>query len=161
MAGNGKHRKKPQPAHVIMFIQTHKFEAEAIAVRTGVPAEVILAQSALESDWGRAVHNNAYFGVKGKSPTGNSTAFTTHEYTAQGKVKTQATFRAYTGFSESAEDYASLIRRRYARALAHKEDPVKFAQVIAEQGYATDPAYGKKLASIIHGHVVPVIGKRP
>lgn len=157
-----KHGPKPQPAHVTYFVQTHAAEAQAISARTGIPAEVILAQSALESDWGRKVKDNAYFGVKGKAPTGNSTKFATHEVDLSGKRVAQVdTFRAYSNYKEAADDYASLIQRRYPTALAHKADPVKFAESVAQQGYATDPDYAAKLRSIINGHVVPVMGKQP
>ncbi|MFG1173020.1 glucosaminidase domain-containing protein [Erwiniaceae bacterium CAU 1747] len=45
-----------------------------------IPVSVTLAQSAQETGWGKSVKNNAYFGIKGKSPEGNTTSFTTSEY---------------------------------------------------------------------------------
>lgn len=162
MSGHGKKEKEAQqPAHVTYFVQTHAAEANAISAKTSVPAEVILAQSAIESGWGRKVKGNACFGVKGKSTAGNSTTFTTHEYPAQGKVVAQAQFMAYTGYQEAAEGYASLISRNYSSALVHKDDPVKFAQEVAKHGYASDPDYAKKLESIIKGHIPPVLEKKP
>jgi flagellum-specific peptidoglycan hydrolase FlgJ len=157
-----KHKAPSQPAHVVHFIQAHSGDAKAISARTGIPAEVILAQSALESDWGRRVKGNAYFGIKGKSPAGKSTTFATHEVNLAGKsVGVTAEFRAYTGYSDAASDYASLIVRKYPGAPAHKADPVGFAEAVARQGYATDPLYAKKLASIIHLHVTPLLAPAP
>jgi flagellum-specific peptidoglycan hydrolase FlgJ len=138
----------------------HTADARAVAARTGIPVEVILAQSALESDWGRSVKGNAYFGIKGKSPTGNSTTFATHEYTlSRQRIGKTDQFRAYSDYAESAEDYASLIRRRYSGALAHGNDPAAFADHVASHRYASDPDYGAKLKSIIHSHVTPVLSK--
>lgn len=155
-----KYRSRQQPAHVIAFVNLHVAEAKAISARTGIPAEVILAQSALESDWGRTVEGNAYFGIKGKSPTGNSIAFSTHEVTLSGqRISEVDAFRAYTSYSEAANDYASLIQRRYPAAFAHRNEPEKFAEAVARQGYATDPHYAKKLKSIIHSHIAPLLKK--
>ncbi|MDL2357163.1 MAG: glucosaminidase domain-containing protein, partial [Pseudomonadota bacterium] len=70
------HKRQPkQPVHVASFIGLHIAEAKDISARTGIPSEVILAQSALESNWGRTVKGNAYFGIKGKSASGKSTSF--------------------------------------------------------------------------------------
>jgi flagellum-specific peptidoglycan hydrolase FlgJ len=121
---------------------------------------VILAQSALESDWGRTVKGNAYFGIKGKSPAGNSTSFSTHEVTLSGqRISEVDAFRAYGSYSEAANDYASLIQRRYPAAFVHRNEPEKFAEAVARQGYATDPHYAKKLKSVIHSHIAPLLRK--
>jgi flagellar protein FlgJ len=155
-----KHQPKQQPAHVAHFVGLHASDAKIISSRTGVPTEVILAQSALESNWGRSVKGNAYFGIKGKSPSGNSTSFATHEVTLAGKrISETDEFRAYASYDEAASDYASLIQRKYPTAMACSDDPEKFADAIARQGYATDPQYAEKLKSIIHSHIVPLLRK--
>ena len=155
-----KRQPRQQPAHVTSFVGLHVSEARTISARTGIPAEVILAQSALESNWGRTVKENAYFGVKGKSATGRSTTFPTHEVRSTGqRVNEVDEFRAYASYAEAADDYASLIQRRYAIALVYRDDPEKFAESIAKQGYATDPQYANKLKSIIHSHITPLLAK--
>lgn len=155
-----KHQPRRQPAHVTMFVALHSGEAKAISASSGIPAEVILAQSALESDWGRAVKGNAYFGIKGKSPTGQSTKFATHEVTLSGQSVSEIDeFRAYASYAEAAADYATLIRRKYPAALAHRNNPEKFAETVAGHGYATDPNYAKKLKSIIRVHIAPLLAK--
>lgn len=153
-----KHRSKQQPAHVAHFIGLHIRDARIISARTGIPIEVILAQSALESNWGRSVKDNAYFGIKGKSTTGKSTTFTTHEVTLSGKrISEVDEFRAYANYAEAAADYASLIQRKYPTALAHRTDPAEFAEAVASRGYATDPQYATKLKSIIRVHIAPLL----
>ena len=154
------HHPGHQPAHVLHFVRLHSADARLVAVKTGVPAEVILAQSALESDWGRSVKGNAYFGVKGKSSAGNSTNFATHEVTATGEVVSEVSeFRAYADYAEAANDYASLIQRKYPLAMLFRKDPAKFAEAVAMQGYATDPHYAIKLKSIIRAHIAPLLGR--
>lgn len=124
LAHTPRHKSKQQPAHVAAFVSQHAAEAKFISARTGIPAEVILAQSALESDWGRTVKGNAYFGIKGKSATGKSTTFSTHEVTLSGKIISEVDeFRAYTTYSEAANDYPSLIQRNYPGAFAHRNEP--------------------------------------
>lgn len=155
-----KRQPKQQPTHVASFVGLHIVEAKNISARTGIPIEVILAQSALESNWGRTVKGNAYFGIKGKSSEGKSTTFSTHEVTLSGqRVSEVDEFRAYSSYAEAAADYASLIQRRFPAALAFRNDPKKFAEAVARQGYATDPQYAKKLESIIHSHITPLLGK--
>jgi flagellum-specific peptidoglycan hydrolase FlgJ len=118
------------------------------------------AQSALESNWGRTVKDNAYFGIKGKSATGKSTSFSTHEVRLSGqRVSEIDEFRAYSSYAEAADDYASLIQQRYSVAFAYRNDPEKFAEAVARQGYATDPQYAAKLKSIIHSHITPLLLK--
>lgn len=160
LAHTRKHHTKQQPAHVVVFVDLHAAEAQTISARTGIPAEVILAQSALESNWGRTVKDNAYFGIKGKSPSGKSTTFATHEVTLAGqRVGEIDEFRAYANYAEAADDYGSLIQRRFAGAFAYRKDPEKFAEAVARQGYATDPHYAAKLKSIIHSHIAPLLKK--
>ena len=50
-----KHHSKQRPAHVVHFIGLHISDAKIVSARTGIPVAVILAQSALESNWGRSV----------------------------------------------------------------------------------------------------------
>lgn len=134
-----------QPAHVVHFIRTHAASAGLVAARTGIPAEVILAQSALESDWGRLVKGNDYFGIKRRAQARNPAA------SANGKAF------AYSGYAEAADDYASLLVREYSTAFAYKANPEEFADAVVRQGYSTDPQYASKLRSIILLNVLPVL----
>lgn len=157
---NRTHQPKQQPAHVAHFVRLHISDAKIVSASTGVPVEVILAQSALESNWGRSVKGNAFFGIKGRSPSGNSTTFSTHEVTLSGqRISEIDEFRAYDDYAEAAADYASLILRKYPSALAYRDQPVKFAETVARHGYATDPRYANKLKAIIQSHIAPLLDK--
>lgn len=57
-------------------------------------------------------------------------------------------YRQYGSYRESVEDLASLLERRYPGA-AKASTPEEFARELKRGGYATDPAYERKLASTI------------
>jgi len=59
--------RQPSNPATANFIAQHIADARRISARTGVPAGVIIAQSALESGWGLHVVDNAYFGIKGRA----------------------------------------------------------------------------------------------
>ncbi|KLP39987.1 hypothetical protein ABR36_10220 [Enterobacter ludwigii] len=119
-----------------------------------VPVSVLLAQSGLESGWGRQVKNNAYFGIKGKSASGEIASFTTHEYENGHYVSKTQSFRAYHDYGESADDYGRFLfeNKRYKLAFSFATEPNRFVCEIAKAGYATDPSYENKLIKVMSGY---------
>jgi len=146
-----KHREAPP--YVRAFIDTHLEAAQSIQRKYNVPAGVVLAQSALESNWGRAVVGNAFFGVKGQAASGASATFTTHEVINGKAIKINDTFRAYGSFEDAAEDYAKMLRTtpRFRSCFLYANSS-QFAVALARNGYATDPGYSAKLNAIIRAH---------
>ena len=127
---------------------------------TGIPPQFLIAHAALESGWGRRniLHADGsptynLFGIKaGGSWQGKSAEITTTEY-AEGVPRTErARFRAYDSYAESFRDYAQLLRDnpRYGGVIG-SHDGTEFARRLQQAGYATDPRYAEKLASIING----------
>ena len=59
-------------------------------------------------------------------------------------------FKVYSSYAEALEDYTSLISRnpRY-KNVVKSETPEIAAKALQTAGYATDPAYAKKLINII------------
>ena len=120
-------------------------------------APVTVAQFLLESNWGRSgmgeAHN--YFGIKAR-PGEPFVTKTTTEFVKGQPVTVEAKFRAYASMAECFADHASLICERmhsdgqkiYSAALEHRDDPMAFARALTGV-YATDPAYGDKLVSIM------------
>ncbi|MEX3955155.1 glycoside hydrolase family 73 protein [Trinickia sp. EG282A] len=141
------------PAYVRAFIDEHLAAAQSIQRKYQVPAGIVLAQSALESNWGRSVVANAYFGVKGQAPSGDSTTFTTHEVINGKAIKINDAFRAYGSYEEAADDYAKMLRNnpRFRTCFLHTASS-QFAVALARNGYATDPSYSAKLNAIIRAH---------
>lgn len=130
---------------------------------TGIPAEFLVAQAALETGWGRAEPRRAdgqpsynVFGIKaGRNWTGATVEAATTEYVdgvAQQRIER---FRAYGSYAEACQDYASLLagNPRYAAVLG-SVDAGRFAQNLQRAGYATDPAYAAKLERIINGQTL-------
>ena len=60
-------------------------------------------------------------------------------------------FRKYDSPEESFTDHANLFlkNKRYAKALLVRSDPYKFAEEVAQAGYATEPTYAERLKGVI------------
>ena len=151
--------KGSQAPHVRSFQEKLGAHAEAASQATGIPAKFMLGQAALESGWGKreikgrdGSNSHNLFGIKaGGDWKGKVVEATTTEY-VNGKAQTRVErFRAYDSYSDSFKDYAKLLQNnpRYEKVLASAGDATSFAQGLQKAGYATDPNYANKLASII------------
>ncbi len=133
--------------------------AEAASQATGVPAHLMLGQAALESGWGKrelkgtdGTLSNNLFGIKATGNwNGKVVEATTTEYINGLKQKRIEKFRAYDSYEDSFKDFANLMRNnpRYENVLANLDDVSGYAQAMQKAGYATDPNYATKLASVI------------
>lgn len=135
--------------------------AEKAAQALGVSVRAVLAQAALETDWGRHLpelpdgqssHN--LFGIKaGGGWTGPAALASTLEYVRGQAVRTEAAFRAYAGPAQAFVDYVKMLagNPRYAASLNTGDDVAAFARALGHAGYATDPAYAGKLTAIATG----------
>ncbi|NDP65008.1 flagellar assembly peptidoglycan hydrolase FlgJ [Polaromonas sp.] len=145
-------------AHVEQFVSRMLPAAQRASQASGVPTQLIMAQAALESGWGkreiRAEDGKTSFNVFGikadKSWKGPVVQATTTEYVNGTAQKVQARFRAYGSYEESFTDYARFLTSnpRYANVLA-TPDPAEAAHGLQRAGYATDPNYGGKLVRIM------------
>lgn len=131
--------------------------AEQAAQKLGVDPRVLLAQAALETGWGqhimerrdgRSSHN--LFGIKADGRwDGEQVSHRTVEFRHGVLQREQAAFRAYPTPAHSLADYADFIRDnpRYADALG-STDPRRYVTELQRAGYATDPAYARKIMNI-------------
>lgn len=136
------------------FISAIAPAAQAAAKTTGIPASFTIAQAALESGWGAKAPGHNLFGIKADAAWHGPVAVSaTHEHVGGKDVPVRDVFRAYDDWLGSIEDHAKFLlsNPRYRPAFAF-DDGVDFAHAIAAAHYATDPAYGSKLASIIYTH---------
>lgn len=140
------------------FVSTLLPHAASAAERLGVAPELLVGHAALESGWGsRSIRHpdgrESYnlFGIKaGGSWRGESVATLTTEY-VDGKARKQVeSFRSYPSLQAAFDDYAKLLEgsSRYQRALNQGDDAQGFAVALQQGGYATDPAYARKLAGV-------------
>ncbi|MFB8828995.1 flagellar assembly peptidoglycan hydrolase FlgJ [Azotobacter sp. CWF10] len=147
-----------RPAHVTDFLARLQEPAQRASRASGVPAELILAQAALETGWGRrqiatASGDDSYnlFGIKAGSHWRGATAdVLTTEYVDGQAQKRVERFRAYPSLDASLADYARLIGNnpRYSGVVA-APDAAQAARALQQAGYATDPAYADKLIAVM------------
>jgi flagellar protein FlgJ len=145
-------------AHVEQFVSRMLPAAQRASDATGVPAQLIMAQAALESGWGRREiraedGQTSYnvFGIKAdRSWKGPVVETMTTEYVNGVAQKSRASFRAYGSYDEAFSDYARFLvtNPRYANVLS-TQDPAEAAHGLQRAGYATDPQYGGKLVRIM------------
>ena len=133
-------------------------DAERAARQLGVSPVSLIAQAALETDWGRSMprtaggaSSNNLFGIKASGAwSGSSARSGTLEYVNGTATATQAQFRAYGSCSQCFQDYTALLSGdpRFAAALGTGNDVGAFASALQRAGYATDPNYARKLTAV-------------
>ncbi|AZN35673.1 flagellar assembly peptidoglycan hydrolase FlgJ [Iodobacter ciconiae] len=138
------------------FASTLAGNASSAAASLGVSPHVLVAHAALESGWGKKPikdseggdsHN--LFGIKAsKDWKGKTADITTTEFVGGQAQKRVERFRVYDSYADSFNDYASLIKRRYADAVGQGADAQAYARALQSGGYATDPQYANKLAQV-------------
>jgi flagellar protein FlgJ len=132
--------------------------AQQTGQQLGVSPDIVAAQAALETGWGKKplrqadgadTHN--LFGMKaGGNWHGDVTSATTTEDQDGAAIKKTERFRSYPDQASAFHDYAQLLltNPRYRSALNAGSDAQAFAQGLARGGYATDPAYADKLTRL-------------
>ncbi len=146
------------PAEQTAFARALWPDAEQAAQRLGVSPVGLIAQAALETDWGRSLprtaagaSSNNLFGIKaGGGWAGASVSAGTEEYVNGSATAIQAPFRAYDSCGQCFQDYSRLLsgNPRYAAALGTGNDIGAFASALQQAGYATDPHYARKLTAV-------------
>lgn len=147
------------------FVNAILPHAEAAAKKLGIPAKVLVAQSALETGWGKHLPVNAngqanynFFGIKADSSwLGAKQSVNTLEFEGGAMVQRKAAFRAYDSVGASFNDFVQFLQDnpRYSQALKDKNDPERFARALQKAGYATDPQYADKLIAIMRSGRIP------
>ncbi len=139
-------------------------QAQAAADALGISARLLVAQSALETGWGKHTmkygdgrSSNNLFGIKtGPDWQGPSLQKTSLEF-SDGILQSQvSSFRAYDTPAQSFADYVKFIHSnpRYQQALAQTGDDQAFIREIHSAGYATDPQYADKVLDILNGGIL-------
>lgn len=145
--------------------------------KTGIDAYVVLAQSALETGWGKSCPGNMMFGVKDwDGINGNEQLVPTFEYSQRFGLTPQqiglheithvepvmikgkqfykysgtSWFRKYDSPEDSFTDHCHVFysNPRFAPALAVKSDPEQFVKLMAPI-YAQSPTYADQVISIM------------
>ena len=138
------------------YIRNYQYLAVAEMERTAIPASITLAQGMLESGYGTsdlAKNANNHFGIKcHKGWVGETYTHRTKETTNGQTIARYACFRAYATAADSYADHSDFLASRSnysALFLANTTDYEFWANGLVEGGYATDPAYARKLIQTI------------
>lgn len=140
------------------FIKNLWASAKTAANFIGADPKILLAQAALETNWGRKIissenqhstHN--LFNIKADSSWKNdATVKSTLEEKEGLMVKEKSSFRKYSSFTDSFMDYVSFLKTntRYQEALNKASNPKEFIQALQDAGFATDSNYANKIWQI-------------
>lgn len=137
--------------------------AEAAGQKLGVAPQAIMAQAALETGWGKhisqstaGVSSHNLFNIKADARwQGPTVTVDTLEYDNGVARRQKAVFRAYDSYADSVRDYVDFLQSnpRYQQALHESDSAEDFAHNLHQAGYATDPAYARKLIDIMQREV--------
>lgn len=146
------------------FVMMLKPHAEKAAAELQINPDVLIAQVALETGWGKhVIHNkqgdNSFnlFNIKaGSQWQGDKVNVSTLEYRDGIAANEKSDFRKYTDYSESFSDYVRLMKNnpRYQQVLAAGTDSAAYADALQSAGYATDPAYAKKIKQLLNSDLL-------
>ncbi|GLB47110.1 autolysin [Philodulcilactobacillus myokoensis] len=142
------------------FIQQLSPIVKSVSKKYNLYASIMMAQAALESDWGQsqlAVQANNYFGMKG-SYNGQSISMPTAEYNSNGQLYyTNANFKKYPNVYDSIDDNGNLLRNGTSwdnnyYSGSHKENAATFEDAAKSLvgKYATSPQYANLLINLIN-----------
>lgn len=146
------------------FVELLKPHAEKAAAELNISPDVLIAQVALETGWGKhVIHDqqgdNSFnlFNIKaGSQWQGDKVNVSTLEFRDGIAANEKSDFRKYTDYAESFSDYVRLMKNnpRYHQALAAGNDSAAYADALQSAGYATDPAYAKKIKQLLNSDLL-------
>lgn len=134
------------------FVYTYAQSAQKVANQMNLYPSVMIAQMALESNYGTSgltKSANNLFGVKG-TYNGKSVKMKTAEYHNGKYVTIHDHFRAYPSYWASMVDYTMIMQgSHFSGAWVSNTSSYKQATQALEGVYATDGQYSEKLNAII------------
>lgn len=142
------------------YIEKYAPLAVSEMYRSGVPASITLAQGLLESGNGQselARMSNNHFGIKCHNNWKGGKVY--YDDDAKGEC-----FRKYSHPSESYRDHSDFLRfrDRYKFLFDYRVTDYKaWAHGLKKAGYATDPAYPKKLIKLIEEYDLHQYDRKP
>ena len=137
------------------FVTAITESAKQVEAKLSIPFEVVIAQAALETGWGKKIiatdqgnSSNNLFNIKADSRwSGEKTSVDTLEFEQGTMIKKREPFRVYDTIAESVNDYVKFLssNERYKPALEQTSDVEQFLHSLQGAGYATDPNYAQKI----------------
>jgi flagellar protein FlgJ len=146
------------------FVMMLKPHAEKAAAELNINPDVLIAQVALETGWGKhVIHDkqgeNSFnlFNIKaGSQWQGDKVNVSTLEYRDGIAANEKADFRKYTNYADSFSDYVQLMKNssRYEQVLQKGNDSAAYAEALQSAGYATDPEYAQKIKRLLNSDAI-------
>lgn len=133
------------------YINQYKHLAVEEMKRSGVPADITLAQGVLETENGNSIlvkKSNNHFGIKCKETWKGEKVY--HDDDERGEC-----FRKYNSAEDSYRDHSDFLRTRPHYAFLFTLDPTDYkawATGLKKAGYATNPNYPKILIKTIEDY---------
>ncbi len=146
-----KTARQPRLSYVTNFILKTLPVAKNIKLKYKIPVSVLIAQAALDLDWGKHIRTNQYFGfVPRKAKQGKKVGFKL-EYINGKKVVKAGIFRSCDNFHAAAEGYGYFLSSnpQFKSAFQYTQKPLIFAEKIQRAGFSPDPFYANKIRSLI------------
>lgn len=150
------------------FVMMLKPHAEKAAAELNINPDVLIAQVALETGWGKhVIHDkqggNSFnlFNIKaGSQWQGEKVNVSTLEYRDGIAANEKADFRKYRDYADSFSDYVRLMKNssRYEQVLQKGSDSAAYAEALQSAGYATDPEYAQKIKRLLNSDVIKSVG---
>lgn len=160
----GSGEKLPISQSQLAFVSMLKPHAEKAARLLNINPDVLIAQAALETGWGKhVIHSpqgeNSFnlFNIKAGEPwQGKSINVATKEVKGNVAYSERADFRQYQSYAESFADYVRLIKNnnRYQQALSVGNNSGAYADALQDAGYATDPDYAGKIKQLLKSEAI-------
>ena len=151
------------------FVSLLRPHAEKAAAELQINPDVLIAQVALETGWGKhVIHDkqgeNSFnlFNIKATGQwQGDKVNVSTLEYRDGIAANEKADFRKYTDYSESFSDYVRLMKNnpRYQQVLDAGTNSSAYADALQSAGYATDPHYAKKIKQLLNSDALKSLGR--
>lgn len=149
------------PEEFVAAILPH---AQRAGRELNVDPQAIVAQAVLETGWGQrqikdGQGNNSFnlFGIKaGSAWEGDVARKRTLEYRNGIAAPEYASFRSYSSLQHAFDDYVKFLkdRSRYDGVYEQAKDAKQWGFALQKAGYATDPKYGNKIASILESDIL-------
>ena len=132
--------------------------AQADYSRNGVFASVTLAQSIIESGWGKSgltQKSNNMFGIKCNGWDGECISYGTFEYGSNGYYDIVDKFRKYPTVEDSVNDHSLFLKNNSRYPKAGVFDATTYQEqirAIHRAGYATAPNYASVIINMIEDY---------
>lgn len=140
------------------FIKSIAPRVQVLAGKNNLFASIILAQAILESGYGQSNMAQKYFNIFNITGAylGKSVTFQTQEFAGTNPYFTQQSFRVYSNYDQSLDDYINLMLKGttwnpdiYAGSWKSQAKTYQEAAESLQGVFATDPDYAQKLIDII------------